>query len=49
MWVIAADELIDMVFSAGCRLAQGHLFGRAMAISEVSRMLSRAREEATQG
>jgi len=30
----------DTVFAAGCRFAQGHLYGRGMPISEVARALS---------
>jgi diguanylate cyclase (GGDEF)-like protein len=36
----------DTVFTARCRLAQGHLFGRAIPMSELSRALSSSREEA---
>lgn len=38
----------DSVFTAGCRLAQGYLFGRAMPMADVSRMVS-ARREAVPG
>jgi EAL domain-containing protein (putative c-di-GMP-specific phosphodiesterase class I) len=37
----------DTVFAARCRLAQGHLFGRAIPMSELRRALSSSpREEA---
>jgi diguanylate cyclase len=33
---IESSAQADMVFAAGCRLAQGHLFGRAVPISDLS-------------
>lgn len=35
---IETDAQADTVYSAGCRLAQGHLFGRPVAIGELGRM-----------
>jgi EAL domain-containing protein (putative c-di-GMP-specific phosphodiesterase class I) len=32
---IESTTQADTVFSAGCRLAQGHLFGRAASITEM--------------
>ncbi|MET0898888.1 MAG: EAL domain-containing protein [Mycobacterium sp.] len=41
---IETQSQADSVVTAGCRLAQGYLFGRAMPITDVSRMLSSGRE-----
>ena len=35
----------ETVFAAGCRLAQGYLFGRAMPMDELSQVLSSARPD----
>lgn len=43
---IEYPEQADTVFAAGCRMAQGHLFGRAVPLSELGRVLSAAWEEA---
>lgn len=42
-------EQADMLLSAGCPLAQGYLFGRAMSMSDVSRLVSQDREAAVSG
>jgi diguanylate cyclase (GGDEF)-like protein len=39
----------DAVFAAGCRLAQGYLFGRATALGELSDALTADRAEAAPG
>nr|WP_234789170.1 EAL domain-containing protein [Mycolicibacterium monacense] len=43
---IEYPEQADTVFAAGCRMAQGHLFGRAVPMSELGRVLAATREEA---
>jgi diguanylate cyclase (GGDEF)-like protein len=46
---IEVTEQVDTLFAAGCRLAQGHLFGRAVPLSELGRALSSSREEVVPG
>ncbi len=43
---IEYPEQADTVFAAGCRMAQGHLFGRAVPLTELGRVLAATREEA---
>ncbi|KUI24756.1 diguanylate phosphodiesterase [Mycobacterium sp. IS-1742] len=43
---IEYPEQADTVFAAGCRMAQGHLFGRAVPMSGLSDVLSATRQEA---
>lgn len=42
---IEYPEQAATVFAAGCRMAQGHLFGRAVPMSELGRVLAATREE----
>ncbi|WP_404822706.1 putative bifunctional diguanylate cyclase/phosphodiesterase [Mycolicibacterium baixiangningiae] len=46
---IEFPEQADMLLTAGCPLAQGYLFGRAMQLSDVSRLVSEVREAAIPG
>lgn len=43
---IEYPEQVDTLLAAGCHLAQGHLFGRAMPMSDVCREFAADREEA---
>lgn len=46
---IEYPEQAETVLTAGCRLAQGHLFGRATRLSEVRQMVASSREAAVSG
>jgi diguanylate cyclase (GGDEF)-like protein len=46
---IEFPEQADMLLTAGCPLAQGYLFGRAMPMSDVTRLVSEDREAAVPG
>ncbi|MGE2712796.1 putative bifunctional diguanylate cyclase/phosphodiesterase [Mycolicibacterium litorale] len=46
---IEYPEQVDTLLAAGCRLAQGHLFGRAMPLSDVCQNMAASREGAVSG